>query len=120
MLFWNFQIISTHVAKCIEKRCREITESKLNDTQCGFRHGRRTTDHISLSSQTLRNLRSMLKTSSHALSISRKHTTRLPVKSFGECCVQGRRNGGAFGGTAPLPFGRVGNGGTGALHMTVS
>ena len=32
MLFGNFQITWTYVAKCFEKRCREIIESKLNDT----------------------------------------------------------------------------------------
>ena len=31
-------------AKCLEKTCREIIEPKLDDTQCGFRHRRRTTD----------------------------------------------------------------------------
>ena len=63
MLFGNFQIINIYVAKCLEKRRREIIESKLNDTQCGFRPGRSNTDHISLSSKILRNLRSMPKTS---------------------------------------------------------
>jgi len=29
-------------------------ESKLNNTQCGFRHGRSTTDHISLSNKILK------------------------------------------------------------------
>ena len=85
MLFGNFQIINIYVAKCFVKRCREITESKLNDTQCGFR--RSTTDHISLSRKILSNLRNMLKISSHALSTSRKHTTWFLVKSFGECCA---------------------------------
>jgi len=44
MLFGNFQIINIYVAKCLENRCREIIESKLNDTQCGFRPGRGSTD----------------------------------------------------------------------------
>jgi len=65
MLFGNLQIISKHVAKCLEKICCKTIESKLNDTQCGFRSGRSTIDRISLSSRTLRNLGSMLKTSSH-------------------------------------------------------
>jgi len=51
MLFGNFQIINIYVAKCLEKGCREISESKLNDTKCGFRPGRSTTDNISLSSK---------------------------------------------------------------------
>jgi len=33
-------------AKCLEKRCREITESKLEDTQCGFCPDRSTADEI--------------------------------------------------------------------------
>jgi len=31
--------------KCLEKRCRAINEPKLNDTQCGFRLCRSTTEH---------------------------------------------------------------------------
>ena len=33
-------------AKCLERKCREIVESKLEDGQCGFHPGRRTTDQI--------------------------------------------------------------------------
>ena len=33
-------------AKCLESKCREIVESKLEDGQCGFRPGRSTTDEI--------------------------------------------------------------------------
>ena len=33
-------------AKCLEKKCREIVESKLKDGQCGFRPGCSTTDQI--------------------------------------------------------------------------
>jgi len=61
MLFGNFQIINIYVAKCFEKRCREIIESKLNDTQCGYRPHRSTSDQILLSGKILRNLKSMLK-----------------------------------------------------------
>ena len=86
-LLGNFQIINFHLAKCLEKRYREIIESKLNDTQCSFRPGCSTTDHTSLSRKILRNLGIMLKISAHALSISRKHTTGFLVKSFGEYCV---------------------------------
>jgi len=32
--------------KCLEKKCREIVESKLEDGQCGFRPGRSTMDQI--------------------------------------------------------------------------
>ena len=86
-LFGNFQIINIYVAKCLEKRCRETIESKLNDTQCGFRHG--TTDHISLSRKILINLRSKPKTSSRALSTSRKNTTVFLEKLWGVLRVYG-------------------------------
>jgi len=33
-------------AECLEKRCRIIIASKLDDTQCGLRYGRSTTDQI--------------------------------------------------------------------------
>jgi len=36
----------TNNAKCLEKRCREIIEPELDDTQCGLRPGRSTTDKI--------------------------------------------------------------------------
>ena len=85
--FGNFQIINIYVAKCLEKGCCEIVESKLNDTRCSFRPCRSTIDHISLSSNILRNLGNILKKPSHALSTWRKHTTGFLVKSFGECCV---------------------------------
>jgi len=54
MRFGNFQIINLYVAKCLQTRCCEIIEPKLNDTQCVFYSGRSTTDHISLSSKCLR------------------------------------------------------------------
>ena len=89
MLFGNFLIINIYVAKSLEKRRHEIIESKLHDTQRGFCSGRSATDHISLSSKILRNPGSMLKTSSYALSTSRKHTTAFLVKSIEECtCVR--------------------------------
>ena len=86
MLFGNFQIINICVSKYLEKRHHEIIESNLNDTQCGFCSCSSNTDHISLSSKILRNHGSVLKTSSHALSTSRKHTPVFLVKSFGNCC----------------------------------
>ena len=91
MLFGNFHIINSYVAKSLDKRCHEIIESKLNDTQCGFHPGRSTTDHISLSGKFLRTLGNMPKTSTHALSTSRKHTIGLLVKRLVECC--GSANG---------------------------
>ena len=33
-------------AKCLERKCREIAKSKLEDGQCGFHPGRSTTDQI--------------------------------------------------------------------------
>ena len=33
-------------AKCLERRCREIVEPLLEESQCGFRPGRSTTDQI--------------------------------------------------------------------------
>ena len=33
-------------AKCLDRKCQEIVESKLEDGQCGFRPGRSTTDQI--------------------------------------------------------------------------
>jgi len=57
VLFGNFQISNIYVAKCLKKRCREIIQSNLNDTQCGFRPGRSNTEsHILLSSKIFRNL----------------------------------------------------------------
>ena len=44
MLFGNFQMFSIYVAKYLEKRCREIYEPKLNDTQGGFHPSHSTTD----------------------------------------------------------------------------
>jgi len=34
------------IAKCLEQRCREIIEPKLEDTQCDFRLDRSATDQI--------------------------------------------------------------------------
>ena len=33
-------------AKCFERKCREIVESKFQDDHCSFHPGRRTTDQI--------------------------------------------------------------------------
>ena len=33
-------------AKCLERKCREIVESKLQNSQCGFCPGRSTTDQV--------------------------------------------------------------------------
>jgi len=54
----------------------------LNDTRCGFRPGRSSTDDISLSSKFLRNVGSMPKTSAYTMSTSRKHNTGFFVRSL--------------------------------------
>ena len=33
-------------AKCLERKCQEIVQSKVENGQCGFRPGRNTTDQI--------------------------------------------------------------------------
>ena len=83
MLFGNFQIINIHLAKCLEKRCREIFEPELDDAQCGFRPGRNTADRIFTLQQILRYLGSMPKMPTHGFSTSRKHTTGFLLKSLG-------------------------------------
>ena len=40
------QFARESIAKCLERKCREMVESKLEDGQCGFRPGRSTTDQI--------------------------------------------------------------------------
>ena len=45
--YWGISLLSLQwkvYAKCLVKRCREIIEPKLDDTQCGFRHGCSTTE----------------------------------------------------------------------------
>jgi len=66
--FWEFLIINIYVAKCLEKRCRDIIESKVNDTHFGFVPAVVLQTKLSLPSKIYRNLGRMLKTSSHALS----------------------------------------------------
>jgi len=47
--YWGilfFSLPEKIYTKCLEKRCREIFEPKLDDVQCGFRPGRSTTDQI--------------------------------------------------------------------------
>ena len=49
-------------AKCLERKCREIVESKLEDGQCGFRPGRSTRTKSSLWSKFFEKSWSMAKT----------------------------------------------------------
>jgi len=83
--FWEF--LNKYVDKCLEKGHRKIFESNLNDYPVRFRPSHSNKGHISFSSNILRSLGSMLKTSSHALSTSRKHMTGFLLKNFGECCA---------------------------------
>jgi len=48
--YWGISLLSLPgkvYAKCLVKRCREIIEPKLIDSQCGFRSGRNTTEQNS-------------------------------------------------------------------------
>jgi len=48
--YWGISLLSLPgkvYAKCLAKRCCEIIEPKLGDTQCGFGRGRSTTEQIS-------------------------------------------------------------------------
>ena len=48
--YWGISLLSLPkrvYAKCLAQRCREIIEPKLDDTQCGFRHGLSTTEQNS-------------------------------------------------------------------------
>jgi len=66
----------------LKKTCRELIEPKLDDTQCGFCPGRRTTyQKFTPGWWQEWNLGSMPKTSTHGLLSSRKHTTGFLVKS---------------------------------------
>ena len=87
MLFGNFQLINIWDAKCLEKRCHELTEPTLKDTQCGFRPGRSTIDQIFTLQQIFEKSWEYVKNvPTHVLSTSRKHKAGFLVKSFGKCC----------------------------------
>ena len=69
-------------------RRKNKIEPKLDDTQCGFCHGRNTTEQISTLQQIFKKSREHAKDlyTTHVLSTSGKHTTGFLVKSFGGCC----------------------------------
>ena len=65
-------------AKCFERKCREIVESKLENSQCGFLPCRSSTNHIFTLKQIFeKSGKSMAKISLHALSILKNHMTEL-------------------------------------------
>ena len=74
------------VAKCLERKCREIVKSKLENCQCSFRRGRSTTDQIFTLNKSSRNLGNMAKISLHALSILKNHMTEFLGIKFGRFC----------------------------------
>ena len=86
MLFENFPMFNVYVAKYLEIRCREINESKLNNTQCGFHPGHSTTDQNFTLQQIFEKSWEYVKNFAHVFSTSRKHATGFLMKSFGECC----------------------------------
>ena len=73
-------------AKCLERKCREIVESKLEDGQCGFCPGRSTTDQIFTLKQIWRNLGCMAKIFLHVFSNLKKHMTEFLGINFGRFC----------------------------------
>jgi len=86
MLFGKFQMFNIYVAKCPEKRCREINEPHMNDTQCCFHPAHNTTDKHFTLQRFFQKSWDMPKMLTHVLSTSRKHTIGFLVKIFGECC----------------------------------
>ena len=72
-------------AKCLERKCREIVESKLEDGHDGFRSGRSTTDQIftlkQIFDKSLENGKDF-----HALLILKKHMTEFLGINFGRFC----------------------------------
>ena len=108
MLFENFGMFNIYVPKCLEKRCREINEPKLNDTLCGFHPAHNTTDKNFTLQKSFEKSWSMPKTFTHVLSTSWKPFGSVPgvgydvdgrllltVKSLYSCsnvCVHVGRN----------------------------
>jgi len=86
MLFGNLHIINIWLPSVLKKDAAKYLNQSWMIRGAVF-VGHSTTGRISLSSKFLRNLGSMLKTSSHVLSTSRKHKTGFLVKSFKEFSV---------------------------------
>ena len=73
-------------AKCFEKRCREIIEPNLEDTQRGFRHGRSTTDQIFTFRKNFHEIFGIYRRSPCMLvDLLRKQMTGFLMKSCGGC-----------------------------------
>ena len=86
--YWGISLLSLpgkEYAKCLVKRCREIIEPKLGDTNVVFVAAVGQQNKIPLSIKFSRNLGNMPKTYTHVLSTSGKHTTGFLVKSLVEC-----------------------------------
>ena len=73
-------------AKCLEKKCREIVEPKLTDTQCDFRPAEAQWIRSLICSKSLRSRGNMQKRSMHVLLILKKHMIAFLETSFGRCC----------------------------------
>jgi len=84
---YPYNLIGRVCERCREKTSRETIESKLCDTQCGFRPGRNTADKTFTLQQFSKSLESMSKTLTHVFSNSRKHTTALLVKKGETLCA---------------------------------
>ena len=86
ILFGTFQIINFCVVKCLEKRCREIIEPKLNDTQSGFRLGRSTVDQIFTLQKTFEKSLKYAKNVYTCFVDLQKAYVRVPCEKLWECC----------------------------------
>ena len=73
-------------AKCLERKCREIVESKLEDGQCGFRPGRSTTDQIFTLKQIFEKSWEYGKNLFACFVILKKHMTKFLGINFGRFC----------------------------------
>jgi len=70
-------------AKCLERKCREIVEFKLEDEQCDFRPGRSSMAQIFTLKQLFEKSREYSKDFLHAMLTSKKHMTGFLEINFG-------------------------------------